>query len=219
MLDVRFTPADHRYFLGDRELASVTKILHAVLQDGSAFWRPEDRQRGHRVHRLTEVIDAGDWDGTISCPDLEEAAITKIINRGIAYQKFLDDTGFVAQHCELLVCSAVYGFGGKLDKWGICQDRTKPWVNERWIVDIKSGAPTPSAKLQVALYDYALFESLDQLSEARVIVELQDNANYRMSRYTQKEHPEHMQIALGCVTLYHWGRAHGLFSRYEGDQR
>jgi hypothetical protein len=54
MPQVRFEEEGHRYFLGDRELVSVSKVLNP---EPNPFYKPGSADRGHKVHRMC-VMDA-----------------------------------------------------------------------------------------------------------------------------------------------------------------
>src|SRR5229473_2122434 len=108
-VELRVDPQQHRYWLGPRELPSVTTILQTTGIVDSTWFTEGSRVRGTTLHRATEAIDRGeplDAVGPMLTPYLD------------AYRAFLSDVHPVWQGIEAPVVDRALGYAGTLDRWG-----------------------------------------------------------------------------------------------------
>src|SRR5579871_5809708 len=56
-LALRVDRSAHRYWVGQRELLAVTRVLQDAGLVDATWWTAEGRDRGAVLHRLTEAID------------------------------------------------------------------------------------------------------------------------------------------------------------------
>lgn len=126
---------EHRYWLGDRELISVTTALTEAGLIDTAWFTDAAAERGTYVHQACELVDERDL-GRV------EPACAGYVD---AYRRFLVDAKPEWQHTEHQVCDPVAGYAGTLDRLGV--------MNFAWtILDIKTGPPAPWHGLQLAGY-------------------------------------------------------------------
>ena len=209
MPDFRFDPKAHRYFWGDEELVSVTRVLEAMRISDNSWIKQEYRDRGTAVHDICDLIDqdtagrdcatsealieASQWEPGTTTPEL--------VGYGMAYAAFRVATKFFPLLIEERVYSASLRLAGTLDRFGV-------WANgggaeAKVLVDIKSGIPALSARIQTALYQYLLERGTktDTIVDLRAAVHLQPDGAFRIYRYEDKHD---IQVGLSAVNLYHW---------------
>lgn len=212
---IDFEPIAHEYRKDGIQYDSVTQVCSRVLGTENPWWKPEHRLRGNFVHRITEAIDDHVWDPRLTkFPDSlgwDDAAKDKIIQRGFAYSKFLESTGFRATEKELVVWSDSLRMAGKLDKLGIFT--LGRHAGEEAILDIKSGEPTPAAIIQIQLYEILLEESFPRLKgriKHRVILHLREDGDCR-PEYRNGSNAYHDRVdALSVAHTYHFMKRHKL---------
>jgi hypothetical protein len=205
---IEFEPVAHTYSVAGQAYDGVTRVISAVLRDQSRWWKPEDRMRGTMVHAITEAIDAGDWDADATViPDGFDRQ--GIIQRGEAYQHFIHLSGFQALKVECRVASPSLRLAGTLDRFGLIAKGTH--AGRHAILDLKSGAPTPSAILQAALYQKLLLDTFPSLHLAapplRIILHLKPNGK---ARPEYREGNADIMDALAIVRTYRFMEREGL---------
>lgn len=126
---------EHRYWLGDRELISVTTALKEAGLVDMAWFSTEAAERGTYVHQACDLVDEQDLG-------IVEPSCAGYVS---AYEKFLADAKPRWEHVEHRICDPVAGYAGTLDRAGA--------LNRRWtVLDIKTGPPAPWHGLQLAAY-------------------------------------------------------------------
>lgn len=207
MTEFRFDPKEHRYFYGDEELISVTRVLEAMRISDSSWIKQEYRDRGTAVHDICDLIDDGTTDQNFATPEdlidtsqWEPGTTTpELVGYGMAYASFRVAAKFEPLLIEeRLYCSSLR-LAGTLDRFGT-------WANgngtAQALIDIKSGVPTISARIQTALYQYMLeVGSRTGVVDIRAAVHLQPDGKFRIYRYEDKQD---IQVGLSAVNLYHW---------------
>jgi hypothetical protein len=134
---LRFDEAEHRYYLGNRELPSVTGILKAAGLVDDRFYTEESRLRGTYVHTACCLLDED---------DLEIESLDEVLRPYVeAYAAFKSVARPTWQFVEHRVCDDVHGYAGTLDRAGIVNG--KPLL-----IDIKTGTVPPWVALQTAAY-------------------------------------------------------------------
>ena len=208
---IRFDPVPHRYYAGDVELISVSRVIEeAGLKPGFFRSGPEYRQRGEAVHLAAEDVALKvyrqDNYGEIVWP------------YATAMRKFCDRYAYSPEFVEITVGSAVLGVAGRLDQIGTVKHRGK---QQRWLLDVKSGTmPVPSVGIQIAGYDrlrkdYADVHGervdLSQLRiDSRVCLLLKDNGDFDLSSFDE---PVWDNRFLAAVTIHHTKQEYGLLGR------
>lgn len=138
MNGLKFIPETHRYFVGEREYPSVSKILKTVFPEISKRdIDPWYTERGTAVHEATKLHDQGVLD--------ESTVDQEVVPYLSAYRKFLSETGFKPIHIESSLSSEIHGFAGTPDRVGDLNGR-------RVLIDLKSGGPVWWHKYQLAGY-------------------------------------------------------------------
>jgi len=214
MEGIRFEPEGHRYFLGDEEYVSVTQVLAAMRISDNDWIKDEYRQRGTAVHQICDLIDADtsnlNFDSVeelIGASQWEPGATTpELVGYGQAYAAFRVATRFRPALIEERLHSTALRLAGTLDRFGAWGNGAvlRTTVPSRWVlIDLKSGVPTLSARIQTALYQY-LMEGMGKWkakADVRAAVHLQKDGSFRIYRYEDKQD---IQVGLSAVNLYHW---------------
>src|SRR5262245_23836256 len=135
---LRFDPKDHRYFLGDRELPSVTTVLTesfplSIRKDllETARWR------GTVVHRACELDDK---------LELDESSIDDEVRPYLtAWRSFRRHTGFRPdlEGIEVQKYHPLLYYAGTIDRIG------RDSRDRRILLDIKTGGRFPQYRLQL----------------------------------------------------------------------
>ncbi len=196
MLRLHFDPLAHRYWLGERELPSVTTLLAplnhydhippAILANAA--------ERGRAIHAATEQLDRGhrlDWGR------LRDDAIPYLL----AWQAFCRDHQPHWLAIEQALHHPELGVAGTLDRAVILGGR-------RGVLDLKCTDRLPaSVGPQTAAYQ-ALWNHGRRKSERlrqRWSVLLRPNGRYRL---TCHQDPSDYPTFLACLTLYRWQQTH-----------
>lgn len=204
-----FDEKEHRFFLDGEELPGVTRILAAmgcyvVPYNATEF----HRDRGSAVHLGTAYVDAGAWDPeqtAISVGGVRNEAETHKLRGFIrSYEKFVAETGFVAEMVETRVVSERYRFAGILDKYGVAGPERG---FRRWLIDLKAGAIAPGHHLQTALYKVALSEMYGKETDETFVLQLDPDGDLGRLR---SGNGNDVQRALEAVNLFHWRKKWGL---------
>jgi hypothetical protein len=176
----RYDPIEHRYYLGDEELPSVTQILVRAGRINASNFTPEAADRGRLVHRVAELIDyqqagrptvGASWAGRIAQWTAEHPALTGYAE---AYRAFAHDFRPDYYAIEQPRFSARYRFAGRPDR----QARRLQHQRGRAIVEMKSGGHLPWHALQTAGYQML------KATGARFLLYLQPGGRYRFQRVT-----------------------------------
>jgi hypothetical protein len=195
----RFEPNEHRYFLGEDELPSVTTVLRP-LYDFSMI-DPEvlerKRQIGEAVHKAVELSLAG---------DLDESSIDPVWAGYFAgWKQFVADTGVTDAdigEAEQPMFHPVYRFAGTPDM--------TIHLNRKWgVLDLKTTATLePPVALQTAAYRELLNVNTDRSQhklETRYALQLRENGTYRLEEYKDKGD---WSVFLSLLTVANWKRKH-----------
>ena len=190
--ELRFEPGEHRYFLGQRELASVTTILNAVFP--FEYTDQEALDRGTRVHKACEFDDLDDLD--------EASVYEKDWPYLEAWRAFRKQTGFIPDpegiECQRYHPSLFYA--GTIDRIGRIGPR-------RFVIDLKTGGKHPRYKLQVAGYANLLANPLDY---HRGIVALDRDACFSFTEFPREEFPGDLAVFRSCLNIFNFKLKHKL---------
>lgn len=186
MTELTFTPDDHRYYLNNVELPSVTRILADMGFVDTGYFTPESAQRGTYVHRACELDDTG---------ELDEASLDAVLRPYVdAWRAFKTESGITIDLIEKPVASEIYRFAGTVDRTGTV-------FGEPALLDIKSGAVQSATALQTAAYEIALGGKLK-----RYAVRLMNTGKYKLHPYVDRQD---RQIFLSAVACWHWRKNNG----------
>jgi hypothetical protein len=214
LLNVAFYPDGHAYTLNGNEAVSVTRVLAAEGLHGSAFWKPEHRERGTKVHRIALLLSTSPACGGGTAEEIVAASrwipeppangrpgtSPELIPYGWAVANWLADTRFQPQLVEQPVGSLALRLCGTLDLYGVMAGR-------RTLVDFKSGQPQAAADLQTALYAHCLRETFGLETDQRVVVWIKPDGSYQMFP-PRPPGGRDLAIAQAAVSLYHWRKQH-----------
>jgi hypothetical protein len=151
---VSFDPAKHQYFKGkpheSDELESVTRIEKIAGLVDTRWFKPEHANRGSRVHQFTADYDTG---------VLNESEIVDDEHYGYveAWKKFCEDYNPKFSRIEWMLSDEYLGIAGTIDRVGTIVDGK---VRRRCLLDIKTGAKSPSHHIQTAAYYGMLVKKL-----------------------------------------------------------
>lgn len=197
MSELRFEPEGHKYFLGDRELPSVTRILKALnLVDDQWYQNEYLKPFGHAMHMICGLWVTVQPEKLAELMEREENVALR--PRLKACQEWCEEVGFVADHVEVPVYDPVYGYAGTLDALG-------HWNKDDSVVlpDWKSGKVEWWVELQTAAYERAArlhgLLGADR-SCVRVGVELRDNGRAYPTPYRPPNN--HERLWLSAIALY-----------------
>lgn len=131
------------------ELLSVSAAMGSAGLVRTAYFTPESRDRGTNVHALTEQFDAG-------LVDLDMLADDPLLPYIQAWAQFTEDYIPKFSRTEWAVANADLGYAGTIDRVGTlmlpAKGSSANRVRRRCVLDIKSGAKTPTHPVQLAAY-------------------------------------------------------------------
>lgn len=194
---ITFDDAGHRYAVDGQPIPSVTQILDAC---GFGSWRKFSEAAaldyssalGTAAHMAVALLLTGELDFDSLDPAL--------IGRVDAAQRFIKELGVWVYSVEELVYHPTYRYAGRLDLR--CTVAGAPAV-----VDWKTGVVHPSVAVQLAGYAGCL---PDPLTHDRFSVQLRDDGQYRIHRYSRAEHREDWMMFCACATVTNYKAARGI---------
>lgn len=143
--ELRFDPEQHRYWLGDMELPSVTKIMQRLgLVNYQAPWYTEEaRQWGIILHACCQLVDEDDlnWDTVANEVYLEV----------VAYYNWKQRSGFICKNTEKPRASLSYYYAGTDDADGELDGMP-------CVIDRKRGIANKATRWQLSGYAQLLAE-------------------------------------------------------------
>ncbi len=194
-----FDRAQHRYYLGGRELFSVSRVIEAEgLKIKFYASDPVHRQRGDAIHMGVHDIGLGRFDAANYSPILAPYFD--------AYRRFQDDHHFKVRRVEQLIWHPEWWMAGTLDQDGVAKG------NVNWMVDIKTGTLPPAVAIQVGFYGILAKRSRDWDYECRKSLLLTPNGKYRLSDYSGPVWTNH---AISCYNMWNFKREHNLLDKRE----
>ena len=186
-----FDPQQHRYWLGTRELPSVTTILRITGLVDPTWFTDGSRVRGTSLHRATEAIDRGESVDALSptlAPYLD------------AYGAFLSDAHPVWQGIEAPVVDRALGYAGTLDRWGTLQ-------GDAVVVDLKTGTVPGWAPLQLVAYARVALGDTPARRRRRLVIQLLPTGRYTLRDYPLVNFGRDERVFLAALTVAQWQRA------------
>lgn len=138
---VEFVAADHRYYVDDVEVPSVTTVIKDAGLIDTEWFTDQSAIRGTYIHLACRLIDDD---------ELDETTVDERVRPYLdAYQEFMALQKPEWIYVEHRVYDPTYGYAGTLDRAGIIG-------GQKVLIDIKSGACPPSVSLQLAAYKRCL---------------------------------------------------------------
>lgn len=192
-----FNEETHQYFLGTRELPSVTTVMKGLITNFDGIPKntlEHARQRGTAVHKACEYDDLGILD--------ESTLSDELVPYLEAWRKFKTDYGFIPMHIEKTVFSSTRHYAGTVDRVG--QLNGSPGLS---VIDMKARAVmTPDTGPQTAAYKKALSEEGIEIKH-RYGIQLLKDGNFTITPYTDYSD---ISIFYSCLQLYNWKKTHGI---------
>lgn len=191
---LHFNEENHRYWLGGRELFSVTRVLRLTGLVDARWFSADVAWRGTRVHQALEYADHQN--------DLDETTIDPLVAPYVAaYRRFLADARPVWTLIEARLHDEVLGYAGTVDRYGLVQGIPT-------VLEIKTGSPAPWHSIQLAAYTDLLHTQRVVLGRpSRMGLYLMANGYYT----TRVSHDrQDFTVFRAALTLAHWRHAHGL---------
>jgi hypothetical protein len=201
MSDLRFDAANHRYYLGDRELPSVTTVLQDVGLVDYSFLRADQREEAMLRGRWVMDLVALYLNRGRKLPDAFMKGLRDSHPDWMLYfdgwRRFEDETGFQPVKVEQRLFSETYGYAGTADLIGLMND-------DLVLPDVKTGIATSAAFFQTAAYLLALgclsdYEHRDKLHK-RFAIELHDDGTYKLIAH--KDYARDRKVFLSALTVY-----------------
>lgn len=185
---LRFVPETHSYYLGDRELISVTRVLQEAGLIDPQWFTEDAAMRGTYVH---EAIALHHDD------DLAMEALDPVLRPYVeGYLRFLSETFFDAMQIEQRVFSESLGYAGTFDVLGHLPSQPPGYD----LIDVKSGGRPATVGLQLAAYVRCLPVGVHR----RWCLQLPGDGSYRLHRCEDRT-DEH--VFLAALTVAKWKRA------------
>lgn len=181
---------DHRYFLGDRELAGCTTTLKRLGLIDTSFYTDEGLVRGTEVHRRIRELLMG---RTLTHADELRGYVH-------AAQKYLADSHLEVLHVELELYDEALGIAGTPDVIAV----TTPGGGRfRYVIpDWKTGGVERWHGIQLAVYEHlARTRGLVEGLCDRLTVHLKDDGTYSTQPYKDRRD---WKIAHAAITLDNW---------------
>lgn len=174
MSALRFEPEQHRYFLGNREYPSVTRVLSMLDRfEGVPINVLEAaREFGSHVHLACELDNKGILD--------EERLDPVLLPYLQGWRRFRSESGFTVLGSELRVVHAQFGYAGTLDILGLIDEALS-------VLDIKSGALPRTVGFQTAAYAEAYAHQHGQRPKRRYCLQLNPEfpCGYKLHRLSK----------------------------------
>jgi len=203
--ELHFDEAEHRYWLGDRELPSV----HRVMQDAGLFddtwWTEQGRRNGQFIHAACELHDRGELDESRLPADKRPYLV--------AWMRFVEDNAFRIIEIERPVHDPCgFGYAGTPDRVILRNEG-----HEHWIIEIKRGAKVPAYGVQTAAYAWAHNAcrppEIDPVAFYRAAVYLGETGTYHLEEHTLAQDYE---VWFAALKLYYWRYKYVRRARHHG---
>ena len=175
-----FDAAEHRYYLGTRELPSVTSILKDVGLVDDTWFTEEAAERGTAIHLAVERLHASQPYFNVR---------SEYVGYMEAYLAFLASSRFLHEASELRVYDPIRGYAGTIDLIGALPN------HKHVLIDIKTGSVPPTVGPQT----YAYARCLETFHE-RFALHLKADGTFRL--LPLKEWREDEADFLAALRLY-----------------
>jgi hypothetical protein len=179
-----FDPVEHRYWLDDRPVPSVTQVLAGAGLVDYTFCREWARERGSLVHKAIaiELREGLDWT---TVPEEFHPYIS-------AELQAIADLGAEVVESEKLLFSRLHGCAGTLD-------RVVKVNGDFWLWDTKTGPIVPAYALQTAAYAQMFEEETGVRIKRRYALRVNANGTYELIPFTDRQDIVNFHAALRVV--------------------
>lgn len=198
---LRFEEEGHRYYLGERQLPSVTQVLEPIqMLEGI----PRDvldaaADLGRKVHLACHFLDMGvlDWSSL-------DDVLTGYVE---AYRKFLRETHAVVLASEQKVAHAKHGYAGTYDMVALLPRlHANP---QRMLIDRKSATTMPrTVGPQTSAYLEAELSNGNPLGLTRATVRagllLKPDGTYSFKPLKVTDHAADFNMFISCLNVHRW---------------
>lgn len=204
MTKLEFREESHTYWLGERELPSVSSILAPVVSfDGI---NPEVLERKSAIGKATHLLcEWHDLKVAIDKSSIDDAVLPYFE----AYKRFCREVKPKWALVEVCDHHRTHGYAGTLDRLG--------WINkEPWQIDLKTVAQvSPATGLQTAAYSGIYASSTANVpvkdnplaNHKRGALQLKPDGSYRLIEFKD---PADWPTFLSLLTIFNWRKKHGL---------
>lgn len=184
-----FDADTHTYRIDGKEVPSVTQVLKEAGLVDTRWYTEEGRERGERIHIITEMYDQG---------ILLERQVPEMYRGYLAaWKKFLRESGAEVLENESVVWNAVLGYAGMMD-------RLVAWNKLDAILDIKGGGVGKWECIQTA--GYAGARDPRRPPPQRFAIHLRSNGAYTLKKHENFHRDfDVFRCALGVAK---WKREH-----------
>lgn len=205
MEQLRFDSKQHKYYVGDRELISVTTLLKVMgLQ-----WYPDNEavrlkmELGTYVHKVSEFYDKNRLGFNVKFyPEniykndeiRKENGLHEALPYFEAYKKFLKDTD-----CEVIEVEKRYYHPAWLYAGTI--DRLVRLNGQLAILDLKTGISIPATALQIGGYA-ELYRHWHSIIPKGYVLYLHNDGKYNLKEI--KEVTQQANTFLSAMQIYTW---------------
>jgi hypothetical protein len=195
----RFDESEHRYWLGDEELASVTTILAASFSFNARKEVAEvARELGTIVHKACELDDLNDLDESTLEPEFRPYLE--------AWRAFRKEHGFTPdmEGIEVRRYHPQWKYAGTIDRVGRMRS------GRHMVLDIKTGGRYAHYQLQLAAYVFLLDNPFDY---HRGVVVLNSNGSFDFEEYSKDSVHQDIGFFRSAHNVYKFKREHKLLDR------
>jgi hypothetical protein len=186
--ELRFDPLEHRYFLGQRELPSVSRILDVGFPvDVPESLLIASRIRGTAVHLACELDDLGELD-----EDKLDEELWPYLG---AWRSFKKSSGFVPEAIERRLYHKSLFYAGTIDRIGRLRS------GRQIVLDIKTGGKYARYRVQLAAYLNLLDNPMDYL---RGSVTLDPDGSSSFDEFSRETFPEELAVFRSCLNIHNF---------------
>lgn len=185
-----FVEPSHRYYLGERELPSVTSILKETGLIDDRWFTEESRLRGQYVHLASHYLDDGDLAEDTVHPDY-----LPYLQAYMRFRELMQPTWEFVEH---RICDPLHGYAGTLDRAGT--------LNNGWkgVIDLKSGGLPPSVGPQTSAYRRCLPQPH---TWKRAALQLKQDGSFALHELTDRRDEA---VFLAALTIVQFKAAQGI---------
>lgn len=183
----RFNPDTHEYFLADKPLLSVTRVLERAGLVSYPSATDYHKERGTFVHRASEMVDRGTLDWAALDPVL--------IPYCEAYRKFVEEARPEIVLSETPMYHGTYLYAGTFDRVIRLNGITS-------LIDLKTGSPHPATALQVAAYSELVRVNADIVCSKHFVLHLRDDATYKLQEINDVK--RNFRVFLAALSVARW---------------
>jgi hypothetical protein len=186
-----FDPETHIYCLDGFPVPSVTQVLSESGLIDTRWFQDYHRWRGSAVHLACWYFDQD---------DLDESTVPDELNGYLdAYRRFKAEQDFVIETIEAKRVHRQFGYAGTVDRTGLFEGKAT-------VLDLKTGAPVPAYRIQLAAYCFLM----EQPWQRRLNLQLSKDGTYKMHEYPLGELKQDFDIFNSALTVCNFKRANNI---------